>query len=187
MRKVLYLFSALLAAGAIAAPSVGASEGTFELQNTSGENARCFAASVLMSDQNYNVLLSCRDITYPGTTSGTDIFSYIVWGSGTDGKTYKLGELGVGKVYLKTKNAFDSLFITREKDADTRSPKGETVMKGSIQNIDFLDTGIGELNEDITPTPTPKASNINLAQLSGALAFIGIFALAIILFLITRR
>jgi hypothetical protein len=186
MRKILLSLGLTLVIFVLA-PSAEAREGTFELQNVAGEDARCFATSVLMSDQEYNILVSCRDITYPGAASGTDIFSYIIWASGTDGKTYKLGELGVGKVALTTKNEFSSLFVTREKDANTRSPKGETVMKGSIQNIDFLDTGIGELEEEFTPTPTPKPSSINLAQLSGAMAFIGIFALGVILFLITRR
>ena len=169
---------------------IKASEGIFELQNVAGEEARCHATSVLMSDQQYHLLVSCRDITYPGAKTGTDIFSYVLWGRDIEGKVTRLGALGVGKVALKAKKPFVMLFVTREQSETPKKPNGETVMSGNLQNINFLDSGVSEFEEIFiaAPTPTPKPkSGMSGLQFAGTIAFAGLFASAFILFLLTRR
>lgn len=128
--------------------SIKASEGTIELRSTMGEDYRCWAASSLMQDQNYHILVSCRDLLYP---AGENIFSYIAWASPVAGRgPIKLGALGYGKAEFKTRETFSSIFITTEADQNVRQPSGNIVMKGSIQPITFLE-------KPTTPTPTEEA------------------------------
>ena len=181
------------------ASNVRASEGTFTLRNRVGENARCFATSILMQDRNYNILVSCRDILYPG---GTNVFNYVVWGAPVDGgDPFRLGTVDLGKVQFKTKTPFNNLFVTKENDARPRSPVGTVVMSGNLEIIDFLDNAGNssvsitspvsnqELGEpEITPTPTPAPRNIGrIIAAGGVLAFIAIFGVVLVIFVITRR
>jgi len=168
-----------------------ASEGTVELRNTIGDNARCWASSVLMPDQTFKLLVSCRDVIYPG---GTDIFNYTVWSNPiSGGNPERLGELGVGKVELKTKNAFTGLFVTREKESRPRSPEGTVVMRGNVRDITFLSSATNAQFEDnelgqpeVTPTPAPR-SGLSGLQLGGIIGFVGLFAIILVVFFITRR
>lgn len=174
------------------AKTAQASEGPFVLRNMVGEAARCEGGSVLMQDRNYNIYISCRDITYPG---GTDVFSYVVWGVPAEGGNhFRLGTIGLGKVSFKTKTAFSSLYVTKEEDEGTRSPNGPVIMQGSVGRFETLDgpvptPGLGEL---ATPTPTPIATPAprNLGRIfaaGGILAFIAIFGVILVIFVITRK
>jgi hypothetical protein len=169
-----------------------ASEGIFELRNTTGENARCFATSVLMDDNAYHILVSCRDILYPG---GTEVFSYVTWATKTDSdNVVKLGTLGVGKVQFKTKSSFKDIFVTKETSSDTRSPKGQTIMKGGLQKIALLENTnaapYSELGEpEASPTASPKTgSSLNIFRLGGAFAIVALVGIiAGVFFLIRTR
>lgn len=177
-----------------AAQRVSASEGYFELRNQIGEKGRCLANSVLMQDLNFRVLVSCRDIIYPG---GTDIFNYIVWATPTTGNApLRLGELGLGKVELRTPTQFTSLYVTKERVERAKSPTGVVVMRGNHQSFAFLDTPSQQ-----TPTPKPselgspnpsatpqaKKSAFSILRVGGAIAFIALFGVILMIFLITRR
>jgi hypothetical protein len=177
---------------------VSASEGIFELKNTKGQDGRCYAFSALMQDLNFNILVSCRDIIYPG---GTDVFQYAVWASPDNGsKAIKLGNLGFGKQIFKTQTAFSSIFVTKERTADVSAPSGDVVMQGSQKAIEFLETKGGvtrfeepELGEpQVTPSPTQtpqvkKTTFNNLLGLGGTVGFIALFITILLVFLITRR
>ncbi|MFV1917187.1 MAG: hypothetical protein ACC618_01735 [Patescibacteria group bacterium] len=137
------------------APHASASEGTSELRSTTGQSFRCFVSSLLMQDQNYNILVSCRDLLYP---AGDNIFEYMLWINPKDGgKAVKLGPLNRGKAQFRTKEAFLTLFVTTELNANVRSPGGNTVMTGTLSPITFLD-------RPTTPTPTPEGEEGQKAE-----------------------
>ena len=180
----------------ISVSKVSASEGTFELRNRVGESARCYATSVLMQDRNYNVLISCRDILYPG---GTNVFEYVIWATPLEGgNPFRLGTVDLGKILYKTKTPFSSIFVTKEEDDRPRSPQGPTVMAGNLEIITFLDNPTtadlnptNELGEpEVTPEPTETPSRGGIGRIiaaGGVLAFIAIFGLVLVLFVISRR
>lgn len=126
---------------------VSASEGTFELRSTSGEDTRCFVASLQMQDLNYRILASCRNLIYPASEN---IFSYMLWATPSEGgNPIKLGPLGFGKAEFKTNKAFSELYVTTEQNPNTRTPAGTIVMRGILQPISFLERAT-------TPTPAPQ-------------------------------
>lgn len=171
--------------------STEASEGIIELRNVEGGQARCYSLSAIMQDLNYNVLITCRDITYPG---GTDVFNYIVWANpiGSD-KAQKLGPLGLGKVEFETETSFSSLFVTKERSEKVNAPTGPTVMQGGVQRITLLDNpqDLGELEEsempELTPTPAPaKGTGLNIFRIGGAFAIAAILGIILLIFVLTR-
>jgi hypothetical protein len=145
-----------------------------------------------MQDLNYNLLLDCRDILYPG---GTNVFSYVLWAVPTNGGNhFRLGTIDFGKNSFKTKTAFSSLYVTKESDKNARTPTGPIIMQGSVERNEFLDgvaptTAPSELNEP-TPTPiaTPQPRNLGrIFAAGGVLAFIAIFGVILVIFVITRK
>jgi hypothetical protein len=171
-----------------------ASEGFVELRNSNGEAARCWAASGLMQNLQYKVLMLCRDIIYPG---GVDIFNYVVWAMPLDDdKPFQLGTLGLGKAEFDTKTAFRSLFVTKEANSRTRSPQGPVVMQGNVQRIGLLDNPTAaqleepELGQpEVTPTPAPvkKSSGSTILRIGGILGFVALFGIILLILVITRK
>lgn len=194
MKSIKLLFaSAAFVLGLFASASVAqASEGPFVLRNVVGEAARCEGGSVLMQDRNYNIYISCRDITYPG---GTDVFAYVVWGVPVNGGNhFRLGTIGLGKVSFKTRTAFSSLYVTKEEDEGVRSPTGPVIMQGTVGRFETLDGPAPTLRPGTTetPSPTPIATPApnNLGRIfaaGGILAFIAIFGIILVIFVITRK
>jgi len=127
---------------------VKASEGTFELESTTRDSFRCFAASLLLENRKYKVIITCRNLIYP---PNEELFSYMLWAnSASDDKNIKLGSLGIGKATFDTNKSFNRLFVTIEKDKKVRNPSGEIVMTGNLQKLEFL--------ENIqSPTPTDES------------------------------
>lgn len=176
--------------------NINASEGYFELKNQVGQRARCEAYSVLMQDLDYEILLTCRDIIYPG---GTDIFSYVVWANPLEsGNPFKLGEVGLGKAQFRSKTPFSSLFITKEQSSNIRVFAGPVVMQGGWQqyNLDKnqpqptplpatqLDNPNSTPAPDGSVAPAPQASRI--LRIGGTFAIILLIGIIIAVFLITR-
>lgn len=175
---------------------IEASEGTVELKNTNGESARCFASSILMEDLEYKILISCRDIIYPG---GTDVFYYVLWSNPVDSNTpERLGELGRGKGEYKTDNAFTSLYVSKERDDRAKRPSGEIVMVGNVEAIELLTTTDKETTQitqeqaqEATASEqtklNPKTSVSNLLKAGGIVGFIALIGAIIVVFLLTRQ
>src|SRR3990172_8158779 len=125
---------------------VFASEGTIELRSTTDEPYRCWASSIRMQNQEYRIPFSCKYLIYP---ADENIFNYVVWATPKEGgNPIKLGTLGLGKGEFKTKKTFTGLFVTTEMSKETKTPQGQTVMRGEIKEVEFLE-------EAATPTPTP--------------------------------
>ncbi|OGM25117.1 hypothetical protein A2962_02335 [Candidatus Woesebacteria bacterium RIFCSPLOWO2_01_FULL_39_61] len=122
-----------------------ASDGTVELRSTQGTDSRCFAASLLMEDLAYTILVSCRDLIYPGEFG---LINYALWAQPTDGtSTVFLGLLGYGKSTVRIAKPFNSLFVTIESQIGA-TPTGRVVMRGNVSPVTFLD-------RPTTATPTP--------------------------------
>lgn len=108
MKQILAIFIILFAAQLLSPKSVSGSEGTVELRSTGAPDYRCFVASLKMQDQRYRVLVSCRDLIYPG---GETVFTYLVWANPIGGgNPFKLGELGFGKADFRIKRSFHRTF-----------------------------------------------------------------------------
>jgi len=177
----------------IVAMPVSASEGEAYLRNQDNTNGRCRAYSVLMSDLQYSVLMTCRDITYPGDANQ---FNYVVWAEPTNGgNPERLGTLGVGKVELETRNPFNRLFVTLESSSRPRTPSTEVVMSGNLEQYDF---GQPKPTQNPTssaqPSSSPQAtasSNSSLFSrlfaIQNIIAFLGVVLLLVLVFILTRR
>lgn len=175
-----------------------ASEGVVELDNVVGESSRCFAASVLMPDYNYKIIMSCRDLIYP---VGDNVFKYLVYIVPVEGKKdVQLGELGVGKAQFGTRNQFFSMYVVRERgEMGSQKEQQTVVMRGNVSRIKFLDTGEeGVIGPTIAPSPTPEKSQqpsqaSRLAQtlnvgnwvgkLVGVMLVLGMIGLAVVVIL----
>lgn len=166
--------------------SARASEGTVELKNIQNTTARCFAASILMQDLSYNIIVSCRDIIYPG---GTNVFTYVMWANPIDGGSpFKLGTLNFGKVAFRTQIPFSGLFVTKEDTGNVGKPNGPVIMQGSLQGISFLDTvptpNPNQPTVTPSPTPAPRKSFISKTALSGFVLIISIVIVVVMVFLV---
>lgn len=155
MKRFLFLFIAILTLGFFyffPSRAAHASEGTVELQSTTGQASRCLVTSVLMTDLNYTLLTSCRDLIYP---PAVDLFTYVVWSSPLQAgqKSVRLGELAFGKSEFRTNLAFSSLFVTAEQTGGVNSPSGIVVMQGQVQPVIFL---AGPPKPTITPSPAEE-------------------------------
>jgi hypothetical protein len=196
MKKInLVIISAILffVAFISAAKPIRASEGTFEIVSTKGTSTRCFASSVLMTNFEYKIIVSCRDLVYPPSSNA---FSYVLWANPTEGEgVIKLGGLGFGKTGFKTNRAFSSMFVTVEKSGGVKAPSQNIVMRGQGKAIQFLE-GFEELpvitpEEEAlaspSPTPEPKrgVGSIIGASLFSIIAIIGL--IGAVLFLTRRK
>ena len=197
-KNLFYIIALSISLLSLSTKLASASEGTFELKNQVGEDARCYVFSELMPDQRYSMLVSCRDIIYPG---GTEVFNYVVWANPlSGGNPVRLGTLDLGKVSFKTDKPFTSLFVTKEINERPKSPAGSVVMKGNLKTITFLDSKqaadnpSSELGDsEVTPTPTAKANPITnnnvfrILAAGGIVAFLGLFGVILVIFIVSRR
>jgi hypothetical protein len=122
-----------------------ASVGLVELRSTNREDYRCFASSLFLPNNRYDVAINCVDLVFPISQS-QNLF-YIVWVTPTDGKPpARLGDLGKGLVRFESGLPFSRIFVTVEANPNTRTP-GITVMTGAVVPIEYL-------QRPTTPTPT---------------------------------
>lgn len=195
MKKTIFTF---LLVAFLSIPAVAhASEGEATLTNKIGTQATCWMGSVFMQDLNYHIIGTCRNLTYPG---GAEIVNYVLWGNPeASGTAFRIGELGLGKFEYRTQNAFTSVFVTVERDRNVRTPSGQLIMQGTVKPFSILEgktratsapeagTKADEVLESPTPTPAAQASGIAKFLTGGIIAFLGLFAVIFILFIITRR
>lgn len=167
IRLVLFSIMTLVTGLFVFSTNTHASEGLIEMRSTTRETYRCFASSILMQDQNFNVNVSCRELIYP---AGNTVFTYVLWAQPVDGgNPRRLGELGYGRLAAKLNLPFNQLFVTTETKGNVGKPGGPVVMRGNVSTITFLDratsptpTPVGQTsngtNETITGTPNPDSS-----------------------------
>ncbi len=123
-----------------------ANVGQANIRSTTSEDYRCWAASGIMPDKSYEVIVNCANLIYPPLPP--EVSSYVLWGTPTTGKgVIKLGDLAKGEARFQVKQAFTSLFVTIEPNANVKTPGSNLIMKGAVEPISFL-------QRPTTPTPT---------------------------------
>jgi len=171
-----------------------ASEGTFDIQSTTGETYKCWAASLRMQNLNYTIVVGCRDLLYP---AGENIFSYVVWATPLEGdRPIKLGLLGFGKAQFSTKAPFSQLYVTTEVNGNTKTPEGPVVMRGNVKPIAFLEVRTTPTpsteGEEITPQPPPVQEKSIRERLilgfrrAGLAALLAIIAIIGLIYVLTK-
>jgi len=198
----IFFFGLTLGAGGKAV----ASEGTIEMRSTTTQDNRCFGFSAMLEDNQFHILLTCRNLIYPSTAYN---LHYLLWANPKQGdKVIKLGSLGFGKIQAKTRTEFASLFVTNETDKNTRKPTGEVVMKGVVEPVELFTNLVNVSDcevcreteeaatqstdiQEIKPTPeTEKVSEAkDLLSRGGSLFVIagGIIALLFLIYVITKK
>jgi hypothetical protein len=201
MKKLLSISALSVVFFALSTAATFAFDGQINLTNRIGEDGRCWASTVLMQNQNYKVLVSCRDITYPG---GNQVFYYVMWANpAAGGNPIRLGDLGMGKNEFQIQQEFTSLFVTTEKSTNLNTPTGQIVMQGTVQPIDILQERGKETATTPAQTPNPisgdnlvTATPITTPQprtgiakflTSGILAVLALGGLIFVIFLVTKR
>jgi hypothetical protein len=170
-----------------------ANEGLFVLKNQIGGNTSCEASSVLMENLNYVILLSCRNLNYPG---GERISYYILWGQPQDGgKPFRLGEIGLGKAEFQTRTPFSTLFITRELNKNSNTPTTPVIAQGSLNQLSFNQENSTPQPAGAVSTPSPTPAPISqkqptlgerITKVTGIVAIIGLVVLIAFVFLLIR-
>ncbi len=197
IRKFGIFGASLILATVLSSKTIKASEGSYELKNQVGTDARCIAATVLMENREFKVLFSCRNLDYPG---GDQISYYIAWATPVDGSNaIKLGDLGYGKAEFQANRDFNSLFVTREFDKFAGSPSTNVVMKADVIRSTFLNQNQPQNSQPKeaqaqtpspiqTPSPTkaPLSSITNIFKAVSVFAIIGLVGLIGLVFFLTR-
>lgn len=158
------------------AKTANASEGTVLL--TSHDNdAKCFVASVLVNEADYQVVMSCRNLTTP--PDATRLF-YHAWGrrvgatEGQQAKTgglkfgkgpyFSLGDISGGKLSARAREAFEEVLVTAETESGVSQPSlSALVVSGPMGDIDFGDSGQSNLKF----SPTSTIAKVTLAPTPG--------------------
>jgi hypothetical protein len=204
MLKISFLAKSFLVLGtlslfAVINPNkVSASIGTIEMRSTTNEDYRCFASSLIESNNKYDVAVNCVNLIFPANPP--QVSYYILWATPLSGKNpIKIGDLGKGVARFEVGEAFSDLFVTLETDSRVRNPSRNIVMNGEIEPIKFLQT-------PTTPTPTPEVTPgqknqnapVDTSQLStkdklllalrraGIAAVVALVAIVGLIFVVTR-
>jgi hypothetical protein len=178
--------------------TASASEGIIEIRSTTNESYRCFAASVQLVNLNYSILVTCRDLLYP---TGGELFYYVVWADPVDSdRLINLGDLGYGKINFTSRSAFTDLYVTAEKNPKVRVPEGQTVMRGSVKRIEFLETtqfeetSRPETTEEVdqakieeSETPSARERLFSGLRRAALVSFLALTALIGLIFVLTRK
>lgn len=158
------------------AKTVNASEGTALLTSADNE-AKCYIASVLVDVEEYQFVMTCRNLTTP---PDADRLFYQAWarrkGVSDDPKAktgglrfgkgayFSLGDISTGKLNGRAREAFEEVLVTAEGESGANQPTlSALVVSGSMEDINF--GGSGQSNLKFAPTstvarvtlaPTPK-------------------------------
>ena len=195
----------------ITPPPAYASEGTAFLSGVT--EARCYLASVLIDENRYKIVASCRDLTVPPES---EILFYRLWakrlgaapatgGAKTSafgrGPYLSLGDITSGKLAADARDPFDEILVTAEKEANPSNPSlDKVILSGSIQPIDYGGAGeslkptspLARVTLEPSPTPyslppTPQKSVVATAFRIFLTVLLIIVAVAVIISVIQRR
>ena len=182
-----------------------ASEGSALLSGPTA--ARCYFASVLIDENRYKIVASCRDLTVPPES---ETLFYRLWGKRLGaaaptpgaktsafgrGPYLSLGDISSGKLASDAREPFDEILITAEKEANPASPNlDKIILSGSIQPIDYglkPTSPLARVTLEPTVSPTPPASSgksvVGTAFRIFLTVLLIIVAVAVIISVIQRR
>lgn len=149
----------------VSAKSVSASEGTALLTSTDND-AKCYIASVLVDVEEYQFVMTCRNLTTP--PDANRLF-YQAWarrkGVADDPKAktgglrfgkgayFSLGDISAGKLNGRAREAFEEVLVTAEGESGAGQPTlSALVVSGAMEEINF--GGSGQSNLKFAPTST---------------------------------
>ena len=144
-----------------------ASEGTAFLTSDQ-TGVRCFAASVLLDVDNYQVIVSCRNLIIPPAANRLFYRAWIkrIPPSTAVGKAplgglirseyASIGDLSNGKLAARIRDAFQEVIVTSEAEESPRSPSLDRVVaQGVMKPLEFGPTPTGtQLTEQPAVQPT---------------------------------
>lgn len=188
----------------VSAKSVLASEGSALLTSTDNE-AKCYIASVLVDVEEYQFVMTCRNLTTP--PDANRLF-YQAWarrrGVVDDPKAktgglrfgkgayFSLGDISTGKLNGRAREEFEEVLVTAEGESGASQPTlSALVVSGSMEEINF--GGSGQSNLKFAPTstvarvtlaPTQKPTSSASQQSVGATAARVFFTLLLIIVIV---
>lgn len=193
---------------------VWASEGTAFLTSDQ-TGVRCFAASVLLDVDSYQVVVSCRNLIIPPAANRLFYRAWIkrIPASTAGGRAplgglirseySSLGDLSNGKLAARVRDAFQEIIVTSEAEDSPRDPSLDRVVAaGVMKPLEFGPTPTGtqlsgqpivQPTSTLTPTPTPKAKPASAGSVVGTairvfLVVLGVIVIvAIVISIIQRR
>lgn len=191
-----------------------ASEGTAFLTSDQ-TGVRCFAASVLLDVDNYQVIVSCRNLIIPPAANRLFYRAWVkrISASTPQGKAplgglirseyASIGDLSNGKLTARIRDAFNEVLVTSEAEESPRNPSLDRVVaQGTMKPLEFGPTPTGTQLSDqpivqATPTPTPTPTKSPKATKPGSvvgtairvfLVVLGVIVIvAIVISIIQRR
>jgi hypothetical protein len=154
----------------LGAETAWANEGVASLSGPD-TNAQCFSASVLVDEEDYRLVMTCRNLIVPPETERLFYYAWArrvgaepVEGERTGlagfgrGAFIPLGGITRGKLSARIREAFEEVLITAETVARPREPNlDETVVSGLMQPISFE-----EVTEVLQPTPTGGVTRVTV-------------------------
>lgn len=193
---------------------VEASEGTAFLTSDQ-TGVRCFAASVLLDVDNYQVIVSCRNLIIPPAANRLFYRAWVkrIPASTQAGKAplgglirseyASIGDLSNGKLTARIRDAFNEVLVTSEAEEQPRSPSLDRIVAiGSMKPLEFGPTPTGTLvsgqpivqpSPSISPTPTKtprvtKPGSVVGTAIRVFLVVLGVIVIvAIVISIIQRR
>jgi hypothetical protein len=178
-----------------------ANTGYVELRSTNNESYRCYASSLIIPNNKFDVAINCVDLLFP--INPPQLTTYMVWANPPTGnKPVKLGDLGKGVARFEVAAPFSSLFITVEANQNPRNPGAITVMRGNVEPINFLQRATSPtptLEPEDTEEPTKAEEKPNdttnlstkdklllALRRAGIAALIALIAIVGLIFVVTR-
>jgi len=122
---------ALLALAFLFTSSASAKEGLIDLTSSS---VSCKGVSIFQ-DGYYKVNGRCDGLTYPYETLYN---RYVLWGKTADhGVVTRIAEIDKGYFQGNIADSFESMYITAERDANTRKMSDKQIASGSVTAFSF--------------------------------------------------
>lgn len=175
MKKFLAIVLGVTAVLAVGHKSALASEGT-ALLTGSGTDARCYIASVLVDEEAYQVVMSCRNLIVP--PAGERLF-YRAWArraaaaepsdkkptARTFGKSdyLPLGDITGGKLTNRLREAFTEVLVTSEVESSPREPNLDKILVSAVMAPINFGGGVSEPGQTLTATPTSAVGRVSVA------------------------
>lgn len=145
MKKLAVGLVAMLIGLTVGVRAVSAHEGSVDLTNSS---VSCKGVSIYQ-EGNYQVTGRCDGLVYPYQT----LYSrYVLWGKASDsGQMMRIAEIDRGYFSGTIATAFDSMYVTAEKDGLVRRPSSRQILAGKVIPFSF--------DKSQVTAPVPAANN----------------------------
>ncbi len=154
MKKLMVSLTALVIGLVMAVTTVSAREGSVDL---TGSGVSCKGVS-LWQDGAYKVSGRCDGLVYPYETQYN---KYVLWGKSVErGEIVRIAEVDRGYFAGSITNAFESMYITAEKDGLVRKMSDKQIVSGSVDAFSFDKSKVTTAPAATTTTATTKTTTV---------------------------